>query len=87
MKFGGRRELTEKMQAALDRLLDILTGHRFGRIVTDATGRTQKNHCGRNCFSQDHGIVARAAYHPVRIASGLNDRTFYFANEKRIHRD
>ena len=77
----------EKMQAALDRLFDVLYGYCFRGIMADPAGSPQKNHPGRNFFRQNHRIVTRAAYHPMRLAPCLADCMFYLRNEERIHRD
>src|SRR6266851_5459211 len=87
LKFGRSSQLIEKMQSALDCLLYVGNRDRFRGIVTDAAGSTQKDHCARDSFRHDHGIMTSAAHHPMRLASCLEDCLFYFIAEKRIHCD
>ncbi len=54
--------------------------------MADPARSSQKNHGGGNFLGQNHGIVARAAHHAMRLAASLPDRLFDFIDEERIHR-
>src|SRR5580658_9025867 len=53
MEFARRRKLVEKMQAARNRLFDVVRCDRLGRVVADAAGSPQTNHRARNFLCPD----------------------------------
>src|SRR5712691_12108010 len=75
------------MMSAFECFHDVLALHRFCGIVTNAAGRSQKNHCGRNFLRKDHGVMSGAARHPVRLTTSFPDGLFDLPDEKTVHRD
>ena len=73
------------MDAAVKRTLDVLHVHRLGGIVADASGRAQEDHRGRDFFGKDHGVVASAAGHAMRLAAGIADGVLDLFGEERVH--
>src|SRR6266705_7037767 len=73
--------------SAIEGFFDVPELNRLRRIVTDAARCAQKNHCGRNFFREDHGIVASTAGHPVRLATSPSNGLFDLIGQELVHGD
>src|ERR1700756_3667262 len=69
--------MPQQMNTTLDRLRNVIDQDRLRRIVADAAWCPEENNSGGDFFSQDHGIMAGAAGHAVRLASRLPNCFFY----------
>ena len=75
------------MTAAVDGAGDVLQQNGFGGIVADSTRAAQKDHCGGNAGSENHGVVTGTTGHAMRSASGGMDGGFDVGEQEGVHCD
>ena len=77
--------MIEQFEPAFKTLGDVACLDRLRRVVAYSSRSSQKDHCHGNFLGQDHGVVAGAADHAVRLASSLSHGFFDLVDKKRVH--
>src|SRR5215469_763165 len=68
-------------------MCDVFRENGLGGVVADTAGAAQKDHGGRDAFSEDHGVVAGTARYAMRQTARRTHGGFDLGNKKRIHSD
>src|SRR5262249_40673637 len=82
--MDGVRERFERVNANGQRDRDVLVHHRLIGMMADAAGTPNEEHGRRHVWRDNHGVVAGAAWHRVRLHTGLLDGAGDKGHERRI---